>query len=104
TKDVDLLNEVANGRVPAAWSPIETTTEEEVAVLSPLDPVIERRRAKSLFDFDYVWEIYKKKELLQYGRFAMPILWGDRFAGRIDLKTDRRSGTLIVNGIWLENE
>jgi len=101
--DADLLREVASGRVPAAWAPAETTTDEEVALLSPLDPVLERRRAKTLFDFDYVWEIYKKPEHVKFGRYAMPILWSDRFVGRIDLRTDRRSKTLVVNGAWLDD-
>ena len=89
--------------MPAAWAPVETTTDEEVALLSPLDPVLERRRAKTLFDFDYVWEIYKKPEQVKFGRYAMPILWSDRFVGRIDLRTDRRSKTLVVNGAWLDD-
>jgi uncharacterized protein len=102
--DVDFLEEIATGSVPAAWTPIDTTTEEEVTFLSPLDPVLERRRAKALFGFDYVWEIYKKAELVQYGRFVMPILWRDRLAGRLDLRTDRRTQTLVVNGVWLEDD
>jgi uncharacterized protein len=101
--DVEALLDVARGTVPDAWAPVETTTEEEVALLSPLDPVLERRRAQELFDFDYAWEIYKKQEQVKFGRFAMPILWGDRFVGRIDLRTDRRSKTLVVNGVWLDD-
>jgi uncharacterized protein YcaQ len=102
--DVDLLDELSRGHVPAEWAPIETTTEEEVTLLSPLDPVIERRRAKTLFEFDYIWEIYKKQEQVKFGRYAMPILWADRLAGRIDLRTDRRSNTLVINGVWLEDD
>ena len=30
--------------------------------LSPLDPVSARGRAKPLFGFDYVWEVYKPVE------------------------------------------
>ena len=89
-------------RAPDAWNPIETTTEEEVTLLSPLDPVTERRRAQTLFGFEYVWEIYKKPDEVRFGRFAMPILWGDHLVGRTDLKTDRPSFTLVVNGVWLE--
>ena len=103
TQDVCLLDDVASGRVPASSDSIETTTEDEVMLWSPLDPTIERRRAKALFEFDYVWEIYKRAEHVAVGRYAMPILWGDRFVGRIDLRTDRRSHTLVVNGIWLED-
>ena len=104
TADLALLRAVDAGRVPKAWRALATTTEEEVALLSPLDPVLERRRASALFGFDYVWEIYKRPDLVQYGRFAMPVLWGDRLAGRVDLRTDRATKTLVVNGIWLERE
>jgi hypothetical protein len=51
-----------------------------------------------------VWEIYKKPELVQYGRYTMPILWGDRLVGRIDPKMDRSAKTLVINGIWWEDE
>ncbi|MHB8684760.1 MAG: DNA glycosylase AlkZ-like family protein [Dehalococcoidia bacterium] len=100
--DVPLLAEVDCGRIPAAWAPVGTSTEAEVVLLSPLDPVSARGRAKALFDFEYVWEIYKRPELLQFGRYTMPILWGDRLVGRIDAKMDRKSNTLVVNGVWLE--
>jgi uncharacterized protein len=101
--DADLVDDIARGRVPRAWTPIDTTTDDEVVLLSPLDPVTERKRANALFGFDYVWEIYKRPELVQFGRFAMPILWSDRLVGRMDLRTDRKSGTLVVNGVWLED-
>ena len=33
----------------------------------------------------------------------MPILWGDAFVGRTDLRLDRASKTLVVCGIWFED-
>ena len=90
--------------MPKPWAPIGATTEDEVVLLSPLDPVVDRDRARAVFGFDFIWEIYKRPDLVRYGRFAMPILWGDRLAGRVDLRTDRRAKTLVVNGIWLEND
>src|SRR5258707_15614603 len=79
-----LLADVAADRVPTAWRPVGPTTAEEVTLLSPLDPVSARGRAKQLFDFEYLWEIYKRAEDVQFGRFTMPILWDDRLAGRLD--------------------
>ena len=38
-----------------------------------------------------------------FGRYTMPILFGDRLVGRIDLRTDRKSSTLVVNGVWFED-
>jgi hypothetical protein len=100
--DVDDLRVVANGRVPKAWKPIETSTDEEVTLLSPLDPVSARGRAKAVFDFDYVWEIYKRPEHVVYGRYTLPMLWRDQLVGRIDTRLDRKANALIVNGAWLE--
>jgi uncharacterized protein len=102
--DAEVLAELEAGRVPAAWSPLETTTEEEATFLSPLDPVSARGRAKPLFDFDYVWEVYKPVEKRSFGYYTMPILWGDRLVGRFDPKLDRATGTLVINGLWLEDQ
>ena len=102
--DAEVLAELESGRVPAAWAPIETTTTEEVSFLSPLDPVSARGRAKPLFGFDYVWEVYKPLEKRRFGYYTMPFLWGDRLVGRFDPKLDRTTGTLVINGLWLEDQ
>jgi uncharacterized protein len=102
--DERLIEELDAGRVPRAWAPLETTTEEEATFLSPLDPVSARGRAKPLFGFDYVWEVYKPADKRSFGYYTMPILWGDRLVGRFDPKLDRATGTLVINGLWLEDE
>ncbi len=71
--------------------------------LSPLDPVSARGRAKPLFGFDYVWEVYKPVDQRRFGYYTMPILWGDRLVGRFDPKLDRTTGTLVILGLWLED-
>jgi uncharacterized protein len=102
--DAGLLAELEAGGIPDEWAPIETTTEEEATFLSPLDPVSARGRAKPLFDFDYVWEVYKPVEKRSFGYYTMPILWGDRLVGRFDPKLDRTTGTLVILGLWLEDD
>ncbi|MCA0455833.1 MAG: winged helix DNA-binding domain-containing protein [Chloroflexi bacterium] len=102
--DIDLLNELSAGRIPAAWTPLETTTTEETLFLAPLDQVSARGRAKVLFGFDYIWEVYKKEELRKFGYYALPILWGDRLVGRFDSKFDKTAGTFIILGFWLEDQ
>jgi uncharacterized protein YcaQ len=103
-QDQATLEDLLAGRVPAAWAPLETTTEEEATFLSPLDPVSARGRAKPLFDFDYVWEVYKPAHQRRWGYYTLPILWGDRLVARFDSKLDRASETLVMNGLWLEDE
>lgn len=102
--DLPLLNDLSAGRIPEAWQPLERNTSEEVLFLAPLDPVSARGRAKVLFDFDYVWEVYKPVEKRQYGYYTLPILWGDRLVARFDSKLDRTTNTFIVLGLWLEDK
>jgi uncharacterized protein YcaQ len=102
--DAELLSDLSAGRVPEAWAPLETTTLEEVVILSPLDPVSARGRAKVLFGFDYAWEVYKPEHLRKFGYYTLPVLWGDRLVARFDSKLDRTTNTLIILGLWLEDE
>jgi uncharacterized protein YcaQ len=101
--DKPLLETLLAGRVPDEWAPLETTTEEEAVFLSPLDPVSARGRAKPVFGFDYVWEVYKPAHLRRWGYYTLPILWGDRLVARFDSKLDRGSNTLVINGFWAED-
>jgi len=101
-QDRALMEALADGRVPPAWQPIRSTTTDEVVFLSPLEFVSARGRAAKLFDFDYVWEIYKPAHTRQYGPYTMPILYGDRLVARIDSKLDRAQQTYVINGLWLE--
>ena len=100
--DLPHLVEIHAGRVPLAWKPLDTTTEDEVVFLSPLENVSARGRAKVLFDFEYIWEIYKPAHTRRWGYYTLPILYGDDLVARIDSKLDRKTMTLIVDGFWLE--
>lgn len=102
--DVPLIDELVAGRVPQAWSPQATTTAEEVVFLAPLDQVSARGRAKIVFDFDYVWEVYKPEHKRRYGYYTLPVLWGDQLVARFDSKLDRTTNTFIILGFWLEDE
>jgi uncharacterized protein YcaQ len=102
--DKKTLRDLSAGRIPKAWTPLATTTTEEVAFLAPLDPVSARGRAKILFGFDYVWEVYKPVHLRKFGYYTLPILWGDRLVARFDSKLDRTTNTLVILGFWLEDK
>ena len=101
--DAKILRELSAGRVPKAWTPLETTTMDEVLFLAPLDPVSARGRAKVLFGFDYIWEVYKPAPLRKFGYYVLPVLWGDRLVARFDSKLDRTTNTFIILGLWLED-
>jgi uncharacterized protein YcaQ len=100
--DVDLLQQLEAGAVPAAWQPLGPTTLEAVSFLAPLDVVSARGRAKTVFGFDYIWEVYKPEHKRRWGYYTLPILWGDELVGRTDLKLERSSSTLQLLGFWLE--
>jgi uncharacterized protein len=100
--DARHIKALAAGRLPAAWRPLDTTTETEALFLAPLDIVSARGRAKLWFDFDYVWEVYKPADARRWGYYVLPILWGDQLVGRLDPRLDRATATLFIDGFWLE--
>jgi uncharacterized protein YcaQ len=52
--------------------------------LSKCGPFCARGRAKLLFGFDYVWEVYKPEHKCKFGYYTLPILWSDRLVARFD--------------------
>ena len=83
--------------------PVGTTNQEEVVFLAPLDIVIARGRSSWIFDFEYVWEVYKPAASRRWGYYTLPVLFGDRLVARLDPKLDRSTGTLVIQGYWEED-
>lgn len=103
-EDSPMLESLEKGKVPKVWKPKETTTLEEVTFLSPLDIVSARGRAKKLFDFEYIWEVYTPVHKRRWGYYVLPILYGDDLVARLDPKLDRKTMTLEIKGFWHEEE
>ena len=76
-----------------------------VRILSPFDNlVIQRRRAAQVFDFDYTIECYVPAAKRRYGYFALPLLYRDRLAGRMDCKAHRSQGLFEIKALFLEDD
>ena len=77
--------------------------EGELKVLSPFDNVvIHRDRLSSLFEFDYRIECYVPASKRLFGYFCLPILYGDKFVGRIDCKAHRADQRFEILSLHLE--
>lgn len=79
------------------WQPRTT-------LLSPFDNLIcDRPRTRLMFEFDFAIEIYVPAARRKYGYYALPILHGDQFVGRIDAALDRKRNDLMLRGIHVED-
>ena len=89
--------EVADGLPPGGEQP-------GVTFLAPLDPLAwDRDLLRSLFGFDYVWEVYVPEPKRRWGYYVLPLLFGDRIVGRIEPRIDRADRSVRIRGLWWED-
>lgn len=79
------------------------SVQKRARLLPPLDPMMwDRRLIATLFGFHYKWEMYTPPQQRRYGRYVLPVLYGERFMGRVEPVADREEGTLHVQAFWPE--
>ncbi len=64
-------------------------------LLSPFDNLLwDRPFAERVLGFKHLIEVYKPAPERRYGYYVLPLVVGDRVAGRADVKADRKAGVL----------
>jgi len=82
---------------PETLDTIPGPAREQVHILSPFDPlIIQRKRLRLFFDYEYRFEAYVPKHKRVFGYFVCPVLIGDRIVAGLDLKTYRSRKKLLV--------
>jgi uncharacterized protein len=72
-------------------------------LVCPFDNLVwDRPLLERLFGFKHLIEVYKREHERQYGYYVLPLLAGDRFLGRADLKADRAEGVLRIRRFTAE--
>ena len=75
-----------------------------VAFVPPFDPIVwDRGLLGSLFEFQYVWELFVPPAKRRWGWYVLPIVFRDRFVGRIEPRIDRDEARVQVLGVWWED-
>ncbi len=94
---------VMTDELPILQDAAAPLTAPGVTFLGPLDPIVwDRRLLRDLWDFDYLWEVYVPEKKRKWGYYVLPMLFGERFVGRIEPRLDRKTKTLRILGVWFE--
>ena len=94
SEDLPLMESVVSG---------QSDPKARLEFLAPLDPMMwDRKLIEALWGFQYSWEIYTPASKRKYGYYVLPMVYGDRFVGRIEPKADRKTKALTVSNVWLE--
>lgn len=72
-------------------------------LLGPLDSMLwDRKTLRYIFDFDYIWEVYKPEKLRRWGYYVLPVFYGDRFVARVDSRLEK--GVWTIARWWWEDD
>ena len=81
----------------------ESNYQKRLEFIAPLDNLVwDRRLIGAIFGFEYKWEIYTPLEQRKYGYYVLPVLYGNRFVGRIELVAEKKAGQLNFRNFWQE--
>jgi len=84
--------------------PAQVDLKGDAFILSPFDILnVFRHRLKDFFDFDYQIECFVPAAKRKYGYFSLPVLVGNTFVARMDVKADRKNKILLVHNLHFED-
>jgi len=66
---------------------------DRMIFVAPLDQFMwDRKAVAHLYDFDYIWEVYKPEKDRKWGYYVLPVFYQDRLVARFDSR--------LKDGIW----
>jgi len=69
--------------------------------LGPLDSILwDRKAVQHIFNFDYMWEVYKPAAQRRWGYYVLPVFYKNRFVARLDSRLEK--GTWNILNWWWE--
>ncbi len=72
-------------------------------LIAPLDNMMwDRNLIQELFNFEYRWEVYTPAKKRKYGYYVLPVISGDKFISRVEVRKDKDNKVLRVENIWWE--
>jgi uncharacterized protein YcaQ len=75
-----------------------------VAFIAPFDSLLwDTALLSSLFAYDYVWEGFFPPAKRRWGYYVLPIVYGNRFVGRIEPRIHEDRARVAVLNVWWED-
>ena len=94
-KSIDLLQKIINEKVES---------KHTAKILAPLDNLLwDRKLIKSLFNFEYKWEVYTPVKDRIFGYYVLPVLYDNKFIARVEPVMDKKENILLIKNWWWED-
>lgn len=81
---------------PPHWEKLAALDyDDDMRAIAPLDPLIwDRRITEELFNFEYVWEVYKRANERRWGYYVYPLLYLGQLIARLEVKFNKKTKSL----------